>query len=129
VRRRNGWCGLVAGAVLIAAGGSPARGEPAIRWDSRDVIESRMPRYKYQFGPKYERPADPKAPDPGSNYGSVRLTVTDEPPRLLDRVLKRGAKLTGRIADPPAGAKAGRAWLEDNYGRVLPRGPCTRGFT
>ncbi|KKK83247.1 hypothetical protein LCGC14_2795290, partial [marine sediment metagenome] len=115
----NRWSGL---AVLLAvtAGFAGALGaEPEIRWDSKDVEESRMPRYKYHRGPKYVAKAGEK--NPGSNYGSISLTVTDDPPRLLDRVLKRNAKLTGTIADPPAGAKTGTVWLEDNYGRVLDR--------
>lgn len=103
----------------VAALAACALAETKIEWHSGGVVESRITRYKYGRGPGYEKPKDPKAPNPGSNYGSITLTVTDEPPRLLDRVLKRGATLAGKIADPPAGARAGRVWIEDNHARVI----------
>ena len=109
-RMAAAWIGLAAWG-LAACGAAAA--EPTIEWDSKDVVESRMPSYKYHFGPKYANPKD------GSNYGSATLTVADGPTRLLDRVLTRDAKLTGRIAGAPAAVKAGRIRLTDNYRRVL----------
>jgi len=105
--------------LLGATAQSLAQAETKIEWDSKDVVESRITRYKYGRGPEYERPKDPKAPNPGSNYGSITLTAFDEPPRLRDRVLKRDARLTGKIADPPKQADAGKVWIEDNYARVI----------
>lgn len=122
-------------AVMILAGGlvwvfpsiADDSGDtgPTIRWQSEEIIESRMPVYKYHMGPKYPPPG-PGEKNPGSNYGSTRLTVSDDPPRLLDRVLLRDAELTGTIQDPVPNAKAGRVWLEDNYGRVLDEASLTQ---
>ena len=107
--------------LLLAMACGAARAQTKIEWDSKDVVESRMTRYKYHRGPDYVRPKDSKTPNPGSNYGSITLTVETGETRLLDRVLKRDAKLTGHLAGAPKGAKAGSAWIEDNYGRVLDR--------
>ena len=114
------------GIFAILAFGLCARAQTTIQWDSKDVVESRMTNYKYHFGPPYEKPKDPKAPNPGSNYGSATLTVTDEPPRLLDRVLKRDAAISGSITAAPKNAESGSVWLEDNYGRVLDRAELAR---
>jgi hypothetical protein len=89
--------------------------EPKIEWESAGAVESRMPSYKYtRSEPEYN-----DAKKDGSNYGCVGLTIEPGAPRLLDRVLARNARLTGRIAGVPAEARAGRVWIEDNYGRVL----------
>jgi len=106
-------------ALTILCLGRAGPGETKIIWDSKDVVESRMTRYQYhRVGPQYERPKDDKTPNPGRNF-MIELTVSDEPPQLLDRVLKRRAVLTGRIVDATEQADGGTAWLEDNYGRVL----------
>ncbi|HUU22133.1 MAG TPA: beta-galactosidase [Phycisphaerae bacterium] len=108
------------GICVLTAAWAPAWGQTKIEWDSQDVVESRMTRYKYERGPDYPKPGRGE-PDPGSNYGSISLTVEPGEPRLLDKVLKRDAKLTGRIAGAPKDAQAGSVWIEDNYGRVLDR--------
>ena len=108
---------LSVAAISLAA--VAAAGEIKIDWSSPDVVESRMTRYKYvKIGPEYDKPK-PGQPDPGVNY-MMELEVSNEPPALMDRVLKRQAKLSGKLAGAPAGA-AGSVWLEDNYGRVLDR--------
>lgn len=99
--------------VLLLTG--TARAETTISWDSGQIVESRMLRYRYGGGERHENPKD------GSNYASRTLRRLDEPMMLLDRVLKRGAKLKGRIDEPPSGSVSGRVWLEDNYNRVLDR--------
>ena len=104
---------------VLAAACAWGQAETKIEWDSKDVVESRMTNYKYHRGPNYVKPKDRRLPDPGYNYGSITLTVSGGPPRLLDRVLKRDAKLGGKITDPPKAAKSGKVWMEDNYGRVL----------
>jgi len=110
--------------ILIVTATYPsgaAKAKPRIEWGSRDIVESRMPVYRYhRIGPEYEKPKDPKAPNPGRNF-MIELTVSDEPPRLLDRLLARRAVITGRIADAPAGAATGSVWLEDDYGRIMDR--------
>ena len=104
---------------VLTAACAWGQAQTRIEWESKDVVESRMTTYTYHRGPEYVKPKDRRQPDPGYNYGSITLTVSDDPPRLLDRVLKRDAKLAGKIADPPKAAKSGKVWMEDNYGRVL----------
>ena len=106
---------LAVGAMLCAT----AAAEPGIEWTSQDVVLSKRPAYKYIMPKPYTRPADPKAPNPGRNF-MIGLTVSDTPPRVTDRLLKRNAALTGRIVDAPVGT-VGKVWLEDNYSRVLDR--------
>ena len=104
--------------TLLSALTAAQAAEPSIQWDSKDVVESRMTRYKYNtIGPAYPK-AEKGQPDPGTNF-MIELTVSDEPPALMDRLLKRDAKLSGKIAAAPAAAQAGRVWIEDNYGRVI----------
>jgi len=110
----------VIGICVLAAACAPGWGQTRIEWHSKDVVESRMTRYKYHRGPDYPKPA-PGQPNPGSNYGSISLTVEPGEPRLMDRVLKRDAKLMGTITGAPAGAEGGAVWIEDNYGRILDR--------
>ncbi len=104
-------------AVLILC--QAAGGEPKIEWDSDQIVESRMTQYQYHHvGPEYEKPEDKDAPNPGRNF-MIELTVADEPPRLLDRVLKRTATISGAVKEAPPQAQSAHVWLEDNYGRVL----------
>jgi len=121
MQRRTSCTGM---AVLISAvlcWPGVLRAEPRIEWNSKDIVESRMTVYRYhRIGPEYEKPKDPKAPNPGRNF-MIELSVSDEPPRLLDRLLTRDAILTGKIAEAPAQATMAKVWLEDNYGRILDR--------
>ena len=122
---------VLSAAVICSAAASAeqrAAPKPATRivWDSRDIVESLMPRYKYRrIGPVYEKPADPKAPSPGRNF-MIELTVLDDPPRLLDKLLTRHATITGRVVGAPDRAATGSVWLEDNYGRVIDKAAVTK---
>jgi len=110
---------IVAGLIVTFAASAVA--ETKLEWTSKDTVESKTTRYKYRRGPAYPTPTTPGAKHPGYNYGSISLTAGEGPPRAVDRVLKRDGRITGRIVDPLAGAKTGRVWLTDNYGRVLDR--------
>ncbi|PCJ57386.1 MAG: hypothetical protein COA79_16085 [Planctomycetota bacterium] len=87
--------------------------ETKITWISKDIIESKMLRYKYSGGERHSNPKD------GTNYASRKLRRKKGPAKVYDRVLKRNGRLSGSIKGPPSAAVTGRAWLEDNYGRVL----------
>ena len=90
-----------------------------IEWDADKVSLSRMIPYKYvRLGQEYVKPSDPNAPDPGVNY-MIELESLNQLPVVYDRVPNRDAVITGGLASAPTGAHKGRAWLEDNYGRVL----------
>ena len=122
---------LLAAVAICAAEAAEQDAAPkpgtTIVWDSKDVVESLMPPYKYRrIGPQYEKPSDPKAKSPGRNF-MIELTVLDEPPRVLDRLLTRHATITGRIVGAPDAADAGSVWLEDNYARVIDKAAVTGG--
>jgi hypothetical protein len=96
--------------------------EPAIQWDSKDIIRSEMPDYKYtKSEAEYTDPKD------GSNYGCMGIAVSTEPNRLYDRVLKRKANLSGKVVGVLPAATGGRVWIEDNYGRVIDQAPVKPG--
>ena len=116
------WTSLLGLCAALCTIGTSIAGEPAIEWDSKDIIRSEMPDYKYtKSEPEYTDTKD------GSNYGCIGVTISNGPNRLCDRVLKRNARLTGKVAGAPLAATSGRVWIEDNYGRVIDEAPVKPG--
>ncbi len=109
---------LLIGMVAMLGRAGITFAQTRIQWDSQDLMLSKRPPYKYIMPKPYETPSDPKAPSPGSNF-MIGLEVSDDPPKVADRLLTRQAKLTGSITAAPGEASGGKVRLEDNYGRVL----------